>query len=99
MPRRVRDFIEISEHTSLERLIHFLETVRDSLPPECEPELKIRGDEVFGRRLTISYMRELTQEEAACEARYTPSDIPETNAGLEQLREQLDDVPYPSRKG
>lgn len=99
MPRRVRDFIEISEHTSLDRLIHFLKTVRESLPSECEPELRIRGDEVFGRRLTISYMRELTEEEAAMEARYTPTDVPGQDAGLERLREQLDDVPYGGSKG
>ena len=99
MPRRVRDFIEISEHTSLDRLIHFLQTVRDSLPEACEPELKIRGDEVFGRRLTISYMRELTPEEAACEARYTAEDVPEPDAGLDQLRGQLDSVPYRGSTG
>ncbi len=94
MPRRVRDFIEISEHTSLDRLIHFLQTVRDSLPEECEPELRIRGDEIFGRRLTISYMRELTEQEAEVEARYTATDVPDQDPGLEELRERLNNVPY-----
>ena len=34
MPRRVKDFIEISEYTSLDDLIRYLETVRDNLPAE-----------------------------------------------------------------
>ena len=54
MPRRVKDFIDISEFTSLEDLIRYLQTIRDNLPPEHQAELKIRGDDVFGRRLTIS---------------------------------------------
>jgi len=94
MPRRVKDFIEISEHTGLDSLIGFLETVRDTLPEGSEPELRIRGDDVFGRRLTISYFRELTPEEAEREARYSPAELPETDPDIEQLREQLDRVPY-----
>ena len=70
MPRRVKDFIEISEYTSLDDLIRYLATIRDNLPAEHEAELKIRGDEMFGRRLTISYFRELTPEEVELEAKY-----------------------------
>ena len=33
MPRRVKDFIDISEYTSLDDLIRYLETIRDNLPP------------------------------------------------------------------
>ena len=58
MPRRVKDFIDISEYTSLDDLIRYLETIRDNLPADHEAELKIRGDDVFGRRLTITYFRE-----------------------------------------
>lgn len=94
MPRRVKDFIEISEHTGLDTLIRFLETVRDNLPRGCEPELRIRGDEVFGRRLTISYFRDLTPEEAERDARYSGESFPESNPAIEQLREKLDGVPY-----
>lgn len=94
MPRRVKDFIEISEHTGLDSLIHFLETVRDNLPDDCEPELRIRGDEIFGRRLTISYLRDLTADEAEREARYSEDGLAEPDAGIEALRGQLDDVPY-----
>ena len=94
MPRRVKDFIEISEYTSLDDLIRFLEIIRDTLPANCEPELKMRGDEVFGRRLTISFLRDLTDEEAALEQRYTGDALPEPDAAIEQLRAKLDKVPY-----
>lgn len=94
MPRRVKDFIEISEHTGLDSLIRFLETVRDNLPQDCEPELRIRGDDVFGRRLTISYLRELTAEEAERDARYDPAQLPDEDPAIEALRGRLDSVPY-----
>ena len=92
MPRRVKDYIDISEYTSLDDLIRYLETIRDNLPAECEAELKIRGDEVFGRRLTITYFREITAEEAELEAKY--SDGQEQDASIEELRRKLDEVPY-----
>ncbi|WP_028970379.1 hypothetical protein [Sphingomonas sp. URHD0057] len=90
MPRRVKDHIDISEYTSLDDLIRYLETVRDNLPPDCEAELKIRGDDVFGKRLTITYFREMTPEEADLEARYTETE----DASIEELRRKLDDVPF-----
>lgn len=93
MPRRVKDFIEISEHTGLDSLIRFLETVRDTLPQGSEPELLIRGDDIFGRRLTISYFRDLTPDEAEREARSSPADLPDSDPGIEQLRKKLDSVP------
>jgi len=94
VPRRVKDFIEISEFTSLDDLIKFLKIIRETLPSDGEPELKIRGDEVFGHRLTISFLRELTAEEASLEARYTGATLPEPDESIEQLREKLDKVPY-----
>lgn len=94
VPRRVKDFIEISEHTGLDSLIRFLETVRDNLPADCEPELRIRGDEVFGRRLTISYLRDLTADEAERDARYSAEAQPAPDPRIEALRQQLDEVPY-----
>ena len=54
----------------------------------------MKGDDVFGRRLSISYFRELTEEEASVEGRYNGSDLPEANAEIEQLRHQLDDVEF-----
>lgn len=93
MPGRVKDFIEISDYTSLDRLITTLVAVRDSLPDDAEPELKLKGDDIFGRRLSITYFRELTDEEAACDARYTGTTL-EADAGIEALRERLDHVPF-----
>lgn len=94
MPRRVKDFIEISEFTSLDDLIKFLKVIRDTIPAEAEPELKIRGDEIFGHRLTISFLRQLTAEEASLEARYTAPVVPDPDPAIEELREKLDNVPY-----
>jgi hypothetical protein len=92
VPRRVKDFIDISEYTSLEDLIRYLETIRDNLPEGCDAELKIRGDEVFGRRLTITYFREQTAEEAELEAKYSAAG--KDDATIEELRRKLDEVPY-----
>ena len=94
MGRRVKDFIEISEYTSLDQLINTLTAVRDSLPDESEPELKLKGDDVFGRRMSISYFRELTDEEAACEAKYSGADLPGPNAEIDALAGKLDSVGY-----
>ena len=92
MPRRVKDYIDISEYTSLDDLIRYLEAVRDNLPEGAEAELKIRGDEVFGKRLTITYSREQTAEEAELEAKYAAGD--QDDGTIEQLRRKLDEVPY-----
>ena len=93
VPRRVKDFIEISDYTSLGTLIRYLETIRDNLPPDHDAELKIRGDDVFGRRLTITYFREQTPEEAELEARYSRED----QAEIDRLQTALDAVPYEKR--
>ena len=92
MPRHVKDFIEINESTSLDDLIRYLETIRDNLPADHQAEMKIRGDEIFGRRLTITYFREQTPDEVELESKYSASDT--DNASIEDLRHKLDDVPY-----
>jgi hypothetical protein len=96
VPRRVKDFIEISDYTSLETLIRYLQTIRDNLPAEHEAELQIRGDDVFGRRLTITYFREQSPDEAEMDARYSGSNV--DNAAIEQLQRKLDDVPFKSAR-
>jgi len=92
MRTRVKDYIEISDYTSLDRLITTLTAIRDSLPETAEPELKLRGDDVFGRRLSITYFRELTAEEAAKAAKYSA----DAAAGAEfaELAARLNGVPY-----
>jgi hypothetical protein len=94
MGRRVKDFIEISEYTSLDQLINTLTAIRDNLPEAAEPELRLKGDDVFGRRMSISYFRELSAEEAECEARYSGSDLPPPDAEIDALRGKLDSVEY-----
>jgi hypothetical protein len=97
VPRRVKDFIDISEYTSLDDLIRYLETIRDNLPAEHEAELKIRGDEVFGKRLTITYFREQTADELEVEAKYIGSE--EQEASLERLQQKLNAVPFEKDEG
>ncbi len=97
VPRRVKDFIDISEYTSLDDLIRYLQTIRDNLPADHEAELRIRGDEVFGRRLTITYFREQTADEMELEAKYSGSEE-EPDATIEQLRRKLEEVPFKLRK-
>ena len=63
MSRRVKEFVDIGEHVSLDELIGKLVAVRDGLPNGSEAELRLRGDEVFGHRITISYLRDQTEEE------------------------------------
>ena len=97
MPRRVKDFIEISDYTSLDTLIRYLETIRENLPGDHEAELQIRGDEVFGRRLTITYFREQTPEEVEVEARYSNGGA--DDEAIEDLQRKLDEVPYQAPAG
>jgi hypothetical protein len=101
MSRRVKEFIEIGEHVSLDELIGKLVEVRDNLPDESEAELKLRGDEVFGHRITISYLRQQTDEEAECEKRYTDAVREAKARELERLQQELGVVCYqaPGRRG
>ena len=92
MRTRVKDFIDISDYTSLERLITTLVAIRDSLPETADPELKMRGDDVFGRRFSISYFRDLTPKEAELEARYSSADA--VGRELAELTGQLDIVDF-----
>ena len=100
MKRRVKEFIEIEEHSSLDDLIAKLIEVRDVLPADSESELRLRGDDVFGRKLSISYFREQTAEEAECEARYAAAYKEAREKELARLQQELGVVCYaPSRKG
>jgi hypothetical protein len=70
MSRKVKEFIEISDYTSLDVLIARLIEVRDNLPEDSSPQVKMKGDDVFGRQLCVSFFRPQTAEEAECDARY-----------------------------
>jgi hypothetical protein len=90
MKRRVKEFIEIEEHSSLDDLIARLIEVRDALPANSEAELRLRGDDVFGRKLSISYFRDQTKEEAECETRYAAAYKEAREKELARLQEELD---------
>jgi len=101
MRRRVKEILDIGDHESLDELIEKLKEVRDSLPPESEAELRLRGDEIFGRRITISYFREQTAEEAECEKRYAEASKEAKARELERLQAELGVVCYaaPGKRG
>ena len=101
MSRRVKEFIDIGEHTSLDELIGKLLELRDGLPDSSEAELRLRGDEVFGRRITISYFRDQTDEEAEIDKRYAEATREAKEQELERLQQELGVVCYaaPGKRG
>lgn len=70
MARKVKEFVQIDKLSSLDALIDALNAVRQALPAEAEPEVLLRGCDVFGRHVAVSYMRPQTQDEADVDARY-----------------------------
>jgi hypothetical protein len=71
MSRLVRDFVEVEDLVSLDRMIDLLSAVRDRLPEGSQDaKVRMRGDDLFGRRLTVSFLRPQTAEELALDARY-----------------------------
>ena len=101
MKRRVKDFVDIRDHVSLDDLIEGLAEIRDRLPADCEAELRLRGDEVFGHRITITYFREQTDEEAEVERRYAEAEKEAKQRELERLQAELGLVCYsaPGNRG
>jgi hypothetical protein len=89
MTRRVKEFVDISEYASLDELIGKLIEIRGSLPESSEAELRLRGDDVFGRKMTISYLREQTAEEAEVEKRYAEASRAAKERELERLQAEL----------
>jgi hypothetical protein len=101
MSRRVKEYIDIANHGSLDELIDRLSELRAALPEGSEAELKLRGDDVFGHRLTIAYLREQTAEEAEIERRYVEDEKAAKERQLEQLQQELGKVCYeaPGKRG
>ena len=89
MSRLIKDFIEIKDCTSLDTLIENLIAVRESLPNPAEAEVRMRGDDVFGRQLSIAYLRPQTVEEAECDARYANAYRESRQRELDRLQEEL----------
>ena len=74
MSRLIKDYVEVSDHQSLDELIAQLSAIRDRLPPGSTADVRMRGNDVYGRHLCVVSQRSLTAEEAACEDRYGAPD-------------------------
>lgn len=102
MSKRVKDFVEVRNCTSLDGLIEQLVAARDALPPGHDAEVKMAGDDVFGRRLSIAYFRPQTPEEAECDARYAEAYRESRERELARLEAELElsnNVPHRRRAG
>ena len=89
MSRRVKEFIDIGDFSSLDELIEKLVEVRDNLPGFAEAELRMKGDDMFGRKLSISYMRDQTDEEAGYDERYANVIRAAQQQALDRLQSEL----------
>ena len=89
MSRLVKDFIEVRDCGSLDALIDSLVAARASLPEGSQAEVRMRGDDVFGRQISISFYRQQTVEEAECDARYVSAYRESRQRELSRLEEEL----------
>jgi hypothetical protein len=101
MSRRVKEFVDIADQVSLDELIQQLSAIRGSLPEDADAELRLRGDEIFGHRITISYFRAQTDDEAAIEKRYADEAREAKERELARLQAELGVVCYaaPGKRG
>lgn len=95
MSRLIKDYVEISDYASLDSLIEQLSELRDRLPDPAEAELRMRGDDIFGRHLCIGFLRPQTAEEAECEARYADAYRQSQQRELARLQGELGFCPLP----
>ena len=66
----VREYVEIAECSSIEAIIASLEAVKRDMPPgSSEPQVRLRGDDVFGRHILVTYSHRETPEEIETERR------------------------------
>jgi hypothetical protein len=89
MSRKVKEFIEIGDYTSLDALIEKLIEVRANLPEDAQAEVKMKGDDIFGRQLSVSFFRPQTAEEAECDARYADAYRQSRERELSRLQDEL----------
>ena len=101
MSRRVKEFVDIGDQVSIDELIVKLAEIRNTLPDGADAELRLRGDDVFGHRITITYFRPLTDDEAECERRYAEAQREAKARELERLQQELGVVCYaaPGKRG
>jgi hypothetical protein len=89
MARLVKDFIDIKDYGSLDALIERLSEVRAGLPEGSDAQVRMRGDDVFGRTLSISFQRQQTAEEAECDARYADAYRESRSREASRLQDEL----------
>ena len=82
MAKLVREFVNLSGHQPLGELIDALVALRKTLPADCDADVRMQGDDVFGRRLSISFLRPQTEDEVACDERYQGGDPRNTEPAL-----------------
>ena len=101
MSRRVKEFVDVEDQLSIDELIQKLSDIRKSLPEGADAELRLRGDDVFGHQLTISYFRDQTVEEAEIEQRYADQSREAKERELQRLQAELGVVCYqaPGKRG
>ena len=101
MSRRVKDYVDVEDLLSIDELIEELTAIRANLPEGADAELRLRGDEIFGHRITISYFRPQTDEEAELEKRYSDEAREAKERELERLQAELGVVCYaaPGKRG
>ena len=101
MSRRVKEFVDIEDRLSIDELIRKLSESRDNLPEDADAELRLRGDEVFGHRITISYFRPQPGAEAEMEKRYADAVREAKERELQRLQSELGMVCYeaPGKRG
>src|SRR5437868_15496099 len=101
MSRRVKEFVDVADHVRLDELIAKLSELRAGLPDGADAELRLRGDEVFGHRITITYFRDQTEEEAEVEKRYAEAEREAKERELARLQQELGVVCYaaPGKRG
>jgi hypothetical protein len=95
MSKQVKDFVEVKDCASLDSLIERLIQVRAELPEAAEPEVRMRGDDIFGRHICVSFYRPQTDEEAQCDARYAEASRESRERELSRLQDELGFCPVP----
>ena len=91
MTHLVREFVDVSDFASLDAAIAALQAVRAALPEGAEADIRLKGDDLFGRRLTVSYLRPQTPEELALETRYAHAYHQSRERQLAEIAAELKD--------
>ena len=89
MSKLVKDFIEVKDCSSLDVLIERLVAIRDGLPGDARSDVRMRGDDIFGRHISVSFYRPQTAEEAECDARYADAYRQSRERELSRLQDEL----------